>query len=272
MKEDPTFRVATDPETGQTIIAGMGELHLDIYVERMRREYKAEVTVGAPNVSYREAPTKEAPFNYRHKKQTGGSGQFAHVIGRLVPLPQEADTPYEFEDNITGGRIPSQYIPAVDKGFQAAMKKGPVAGYEIVGCKMCLDDGSYHDVDSSEMAFRIAGRDAFHEAFKKSKPCLLEPIMAVEVETPGEYQGAIVGDLNSRRGIILETEARDKYTVIRAEVPLASLFGYATVVRGLSKGMATFSMEMSRYARVPTRLAEEIISQRREKAQQMVRK
>jgi len=272
MKEDPTFRVATDPETGQTIIAGMGELHLDIYVERMRREYKAEVTVGAPNVSYREAPTKEAPFNYRHKKQTGGSGQFAHVIGRLVPLPHDADVPYEFEDNITGGRIPTQYIPAVDKGFQAAMKKGPVAGYEIVGCKMCLDDGSYHDVDSSEMAFRIAGRDAFHEAFKKSKPCLLEPIMTVEVETPGEYQGAIVGDLNSRRGIILETEARDRYTVIRAEVPLASLFGYATVVRGLSKGMATFTMEMSRYSRVPTRLAEEIISQRREKAQQMVKK
>jgi len=272
MKEDPTFRVSTDPETGQTIIAGMGELHLDVYVERIRREYRAQVTVGAPNVSYREAPTAEAEFNYRHKKQTGGSGQYAHVIGRLVPLPLDAGATYEFEDNVTGGRIPTQYIPAVNKGFQAAIKKGPLAGYEIVGCKMCLDDGSYHDVDSSEMAFRIAARDAFFEAFRKSKPCLMEPIMCVEVETPLEFQGAIVGDLNSRRGIILHAEPRDLFAVIRAEVPLASMFGYATVVRGLSKGMATFSMEMARYARVPARLAEEIIAQRREPKPQMARK
>ena len=262
MKEDPTFRVSTDPETGETVIAGMGELHLDVYIERMRREFRADVTVGAPSVSYRESPTKEAEFNYRHKKQTGGSGQFAHVVGRLIPLPDDADNTYEFEDNITGGRIPSEYIPAVNKGFQQAMKKGPVAGYEIVGCKMCLDDGSSHSVDSSEMAFRIAGRDAFTEAFKKAGPCLMEPIMMVEVEMPTESQGPIVGDLNSRRGIILETQARDTYTVVRAEVPLASMFGYATVVRGLSKGMATFSMEMSRYARVPQKLAEEIIAQR----------
>ncbi len=267
MKEDPTFRVSTDPETGQTVIAGMGELHLDVYVERMRREFKAKVTVGAPNVSYREAPTAEAEFNYRHKKQTGGSGQFAHVVGRLIPLPADADSTYEFEDNITGGRIPNEYIPAVNKGFQAAMKKGPLAGYEIVGCKMCLDDGSSHAVDSSEMAFRIAGRDAFIEAFKKAKPRLQEPIMMVEIETPSEFQGPIVGDLNSRRGIIMETVARDNYTVIRAEVPLASMFGYATVVRGQSKGMATFSMEMCRYAQVPNKLAEEIIAQRREKQQ-----
>ena len=265
MKEDPTFRVSTDPETGETVIAGMGELHLDIYIERMRREYKANVTVGAPSVSYREAPTAEAKFNYRHKKQTGGAGQFAHVVGRLVPLATDAESSYEFEDNITSGRIPSEYIPAVNKGFQAAMKKGPLGGYEVVGCKMCLDDGSYHPVDSSEMAFRTAARDAFIEAFRKSRPCLMEPIMKVEVEMPREYQGAIVGDLNSRRGIILETEARDTCAVVRAEVPLASMFGYATVVRGLSKGMATFSMEMSRYARVPAKLAEEIINQRREK-------
>lgn len=272
MKEDPTFRVSTDPETGETVIAGMGELHLDIYVERMRREFKASVTVGAPNVSYREAPTAESEFNYRHKKQTGGSGQYAHVIGRLIPLGPDADAPYEFEDNITSGRIPGEYIPAVNKGFQAAMKKGPLAGYEIVGCKMCLDDGSFHAVDSSEMAFRIAGRDAFIEAFKRSRPCLQEPIMTVEVETPTEFQGPIVGDLNSRRGIIMETTARDTYAVIRAEVPLANMFGYATVVRGLSRGMATFSMEMCRYAQVPTRLAEEIINRRREKNQQPVRK
>ncbi len=272
MKEDPTFRVSTDPETGETVIAGMGELHLDVYIERMRREFKAQVTVGAPNVSYREAPTAEAKFNYRHKKQTGGSGQFAHVIGRLIPLEADAESAYEFEDNITSGRIPTEYIPAVNKGFQAAMKKGPLAGYEIVGCKMCLDDGSAHSVDSSEMAFRTAGRDAFIEAFRKARPCLQEPIMTVEVETPSEFQGAVVGDLNSRRGIIMETIARDNYTIVRAEVPLANMFGYATVVRGLSKGMATFSMEMCRYARVPQKLAEEIIAKRRERDGQAARK
>jgi len=272
MKEDPTFRVYTDPESRQTIIAGMGELHLDVYVERIRREYKAEVSVGVPNVSYREAPTTEVQFNYRHKKQTGGSGQFAHVVGRLIPLPLASQVPYEFEDNITGGRIPSEYIPAVNKGFQAAMKEGPLAGCEITGCKMCLDDGSYHSVDSSEMAFRIAAKDAFIDAFRKSRPCLLEPLMTVEVETPLEFQGSIVGDMSSRRGIILETETRDNYTVVRAEVPLAGMFGYATVVRGLSKGMATFSMEMSRYAQVPNRIAQEIITQRREQKQQAARK
>ena len=272
MKEDPTFRVSSDPETGQTVIAGMGELHLDVYIERMRREFKAELTVGTPSVSYREAPTIESKFNYRHKKQTGGSGQYAHVIGRLIPLTQDDESSYEFEDNVKGGRIPSEYIPAVNKGFKAAMKKGPLAGYEIVSCKMCLDDGTYHPVDSSEMAFRTAARDAFIEVFKKSRPCLQEPIMTVEVEMPAEFQGPIVGDLNSRRGIILETETRDTYTVMRAEVPLANMFGYATVVRGLSKGMASFTMEMSRYAKVPARLAEEIICQRREKNQQIARK
>lgn len=272
MKEDPTFRVSTDPKTGQTIIAGMGELHLDIYVERMRREYKANVTVGIPKVSYREAPTVEAEFNYRHKKQTGGSGQFAHVVGRMIPLPQDSESTYEFEDNITSGRIPGEYIPAVNKGFQAAMKKGPLAGYEIVGCKMCLDDGSYHPVDSSELAFRTAARDAFIEVFKRSRPCLLEPIMAVEIEMSSEFQGAIVGDLNSRRGIILSTEMRGTYTVARAEVPLASMFGYATVIRGLSKGTATFTMEMSHYARVPVKISEAILEEHRQKTPQTVQK
>ncbi|MHC4743480.1 MAG: elongation factor G [Planctomycetota bacterium] len=268
MKEDPTFRISSDPETGQTVIAGMGELHLDVYIERMKREFKAEVAVGVPNVSYREAPTVEAEFNYKHKKQTGGSGQYAHVIGRLIPLPLDGECNYEFEDNIKSGRIPSEYIPAVNKGFVKAMKKGPLAGYEIVGCKMCLDDGSHHSVDSSEMAFRTAGRDAFIEAFKKSEPCLLEPIMGVELEIPVEFQGAVVGDLNSRRGIILATEARDSYAIVRAEVPLASMFGYATVIRGLSKGMGTFSMEMARYAKLPAKLAEEILRTRQESARQ----
>jgi len=263
MKEDPTFRVSSDPETGETIIAGMGELHLDVYIERMRREYRASVTVGAPNVSYREAPTREAKFDYRHKKQTGGSGQFAHVVGRLVPLDDDAEDPYEFEDNITGGRIPREYIPAVSKGFVAAMAAGPLADYEIVGCRMCLDDGSFHAVDSSEMAFRTAGREAFRQAFHRAKPVLLEPLMSVEVETPQEFQGAIVGNLNGRRGMVLSTENRENFTVIRAEVPLANMFGYATIIRSLSKGMATFSMEMSRYAQVPTQIAAEIITERR---------
>ena len=264
MKEDPTFRVSSDPETGQTIIAGMGELHLDVYVERMRREFKAEVKVGAPNVSYREASTVETTFNYKHKKQTGGSGQYAHVVGRMIPLETDAESIYDFEDNIVSGRIPREYIPAVNKGFQQAMKKGPMAGYEIIGVKMCLDDGSFHAVDSSEMAFRICARDAFVETFRKSKPCLLEPIMAVELEMPSEFQGAIVGDLNSRRGMILGTELRDTFTVVNAEVPLANMFGYATVIRGLSKGMATFTMEMKRYAKVPVKIAEEVIARRRE--------
>jgi len=263
MKEDPTFRVSSDPETGETLIAGMGELHLDVYVERMRREYKAHITVGAPNVSYREAPTIEAKFDYRHKKQTGGSGQYAHVVGRVMPLPDDADAPYEFEDNVRGGRIPREYIPAVGKGFLEALKEGPLAGYEIVKCKMCLDDGTYHTVDSSEMAFRIAAIEAFRQAFRAAKPCLLEPVMGVEVETPREFQGAIVGDLNSRRGMIHASEYRQNYCVIRAEVPLANMFGYATVVRSLSKGMATFTMEMARYSRVPRKIADEIIELRR---------
>jgi elongation factor G len=272
MKEDPTFRVSTDPETGQTIIAGMGELHLDVYIERMKREFKANVTVGAPNVSYREAPTVEASYDHRHKKQTGGSGQFAHIVGRLIPLADDAEAPYEFEDNVTGGRIPREYIPAVNKGFVAAMKEGPLAGYEITGCKMCLDDGSFHSVDSSEMAFRTAAKNAFRDVFRKSKPCLLEPIMLVEIETPLEYQGAIVGDLNSRRGIILGTESRENYAVVRVEVPLANMFGYATVIRSLSKGMATFTMEMARYARVPNSIAEEIIERRKQQQKQEAKK
>ena len=265
MKEDPTFRVSTDPETSETLIAGMGELHLDVYVERMKREYKADITVGAPNVSYREAPSQEAAFDYKHKKQTGGSGQYGHVVGRLVPLPDDAEGTYDFVDEVTQGRIPKEYIPAVNKGFQAAMKEGPLAGYEIVGCQMILTDGTYHTVDSSEMAFRTAAVGAFQEAFHKSKPHLQEPIMAVEIECPDEFQGPIVGDLNSRRGMILGTESKENYTVIRAEVPLASMFGYATIIRSLSKGMATFTMEMARYARVPNSIAEDIMTKRREK-------
>ncbi len=265
MKEDPTFRVSTDPETGETIIAGMGELHLDVYVERMRREYKASVEVGRPNVSYREAPTVTSPFDYKHKKQTGGSGQYGHVVGHMIPLPDDAENPYEFEDNVTGGRIPREFIPACNKGFEMAMKVGPLAGYEITGVKMSLEDGSYHDVDSSEMAFRTAAIEGFKQAFRGSKPVLLEPVMKVEVETPLKFQGTIVGDLNSRRGMVLGTENRGSYMVVQAEVPLANMFGYATIVRSLSQGMASFTMEMSRYARVPAKIALEIIEARAKK-------
>ncbi|MFB3894152.1 MAG: elongation factor G [Phycisphaerae bacterium] len=263
MKEDPTFRVSTDPETGETIIAGMGELHLDVYAERIRREYRADVTVGTPKVSYREAPTVEATYDYRHKKQTGGAGQFAHIKGRIIPLAPDAGASYEFEDNVKGGRVPREYIPAVDKGFQDAIRKGPLAGYEIVGVRMTLDDGAYHEVDSSEMAFRICAVEAFKQAMLRARPVLLEPIMSVEVETPPQFQGAIVGDLNSRRGLIHGTENHGAFTVVRADVPLATMFGYATVVRSLSQGMATFSMELSRYGRVPARIADEIIASRR---------
>jgi elongation factor G len=188
----------------------------------------------------------------------------------MVPLPEGSEAAYEFEDNVKGGRIPREFIPAVNKGFTAALAKGPLAGYEIINCKMCLDDGSYHDVDSSEMAFRIAAVEAFKQAFMRSKPVLLEPVMSVEIETPAQFQGTIVGDLNSRRGMIHATENRSSYTVIRAEVPLANMFGYATIVRGLSQGMATFSMELARYKQVPVKIAEEIITSRRK--EQMAQK
>ena len=264
MKEDPTFRVSTDPETSETCIEGMGELHLEIYVERMKREYKANVTVGLPKVSYREAPTIEAEYDYKHKKQTGGSGQYGHVVGRMVPINVgDEGFPFLFEDEVRQGRIPVEYIPACEKGFEEAMKKGPLAGYEIVGVKMVLEDGSYHDVDSSEMAFRIAAIAGFRQAFLRAKPVLLEPIMKVEVECPPNFQGAIVGDLNSRRGMVLGTENRETYTVVLAEVPLATMFGYSTVVRSLSQGMATFTMELARYGKVPVKIAEEIIANRK---------
>ena len=190
----------------------------------------------------------------------------------MIPLDKDAESNYEFEDNIRNGRIPSEYIPSVNKGFQAAMKKGPLAGYEIVGCKMCLDDGSYHSVDSSEMAFKTAARDAFIEVFKKSKPRLLEPIMAVEIEMPAEFQGQVIGDLNARRGVILSTENRDSCTIAQVEVPLSSMFGYATVIRSMTKGMGTFSMEMAHYAMVPVKISEEILAMRREQTGQLARK
>jgi elongation factor G len=258
-REDPTFRFHQDRETNELIISGMGELHLEIYVERIKREYKVECTVGMPKVSYREAPTKVTPFNYKHKKQTGGSGQYAHVIGAMEPLPEDSPEPFVFENKVTGGRIPSEYIPSVEKGFRDSLAKGPLAGYEVLGVKMVLQDGSYHDVDSSDMAFQICARDCFRETFRKADPVLLEPIMKVEVETPVEFQGPVTGGVSSKRGVILGTESREGYAVISAEVPLAEMFGYSNDLRSMTQGKGSFSMEFLKYQRVPSRFQEEIV-------------
>ncbi|MEZ6092966.1 MAG: elongation factor G [Pirellulaceae bacterium] len=263
-KEDPTFVVATDEETGETIIAGMGELHLEIYVERIRREYKIEVEVGAPKVSYREMPTQKVDFDYKHKKQSGGSGQFAHIKGALEPLPEDGEEQFVFEESIVSGRIPKQYIPAVEKGMRSMLDKGTLAEYPVVHFKVHLQDGSYHDVDSSEMAFQICARDCFREYFPKTKPVILEPVMRVEIEAPENFQGGIVGDLTSRRGIIESTDVQaDGNTIIICEVPLSETFGYSTDLRSLTQGQGTFSMELKGYRRTPPNIQEDVIAERR---------
>ncbi|MEX2285613.1 MAG: elongation factor G, partial [Planctomycetaceae bacterium] len=262
-REDPTFRVATDQETGQTIIAGMGQLHLDIYVERIRREYNCECLIGEPKVAYRECPTKTVEFNFKHKKQTGGSGQYAHVVGRLEPLPDDAVETYEFVDDVTQGRIPREYIPAVNHGFERGLEKGPLCECEVVGVRMILEDGSYHDVDSSEMAFNICGFNCMRDTLKKAKMALQEPIMKLEVEVPEAYQGPVTGHLSSKRGLIHNTEVREGVSVIQAEVPLAMMFDYANEVRSMTQGKGTFTMEFSRYKQVPSNLQEEVIARRR---------
>jgi len=263
-KEDPTFRVNTDEETNEVLIAGMGELHLEIYIERIRREYGVAVEVGPPKVSYREAPTQAVAFDYRHKKQTGGSGQFAHIVGMLEPLPEDSPESFVFEENVVGGRIPKQYIPSVEKGFRDSLAKGPVAEYPVVLVKMILNDGSYHEVDSSDRAFQICARDCFRETFRKSKPVLLEPIMTIEVECPENFQGPIVGDITSRRGIITSTDMVDGASRITAEVPLSETFGYATDLRSMTQGQGVFSMELACYRRVPAGLQEEIVAERKQ--------
>jgi elongation factor G len=268
-KEDPTFRRATDDETGETVIAGMGELHLEIYVERIRREYGVEVEVGAPRVSYRESATREAEYNFRHKKQTGGSGQFAHIIGKLAPIVDEDEEEnYIFDENIVGGRIPKEYIPAVNKGFKAAMAKGPLGEFPIVKIRATLDDGKFHDVDSSEMAFQICARNCFRETFLKTKPVLLEPIMKIEIESPPDFQGPVAGELSKRRGLVLSTDLRGDSATILAEVPLAETFGYSTDLRSMTQGQGTFSMEFCKYKQVPKSIQEKIIEDR--KAEQLV--
>lgn len=262
-KEDPTFRVENDEETNEILISGMGELHLEVYVERIRREYGVVVEVGAPKVSYREAPTQEVEFNYKHKKQTGGSGQYAHIVGRMVPLPEDSEEAYEFEENIVQGRIPKQYIPSIDKGFRNSLKKGPVAQYPVVGVKMVVDDGTYHDVDSSDKAFQICAQDCFRETFRKAGPSLLEPIMNVEIECPEKFQGTVVGDITSRRGIIASTEGREDEAIIIAEVPLSETFGYATDLRSMTQGQGVFSMELLCYRKMPVNLQEVIVAEKK---------
>jgi elongation factor G len=262
-REDPTFRVATDDETGETVIAGMGELHLDIYVERIRREFKVDVEVGAPKVSYREAPTKSTAYDYKHKKQSGGSGQYAHIIGNLEPLEEESAETFTFEDKVVGGRVPREYIPSVEKGFRAVLGKGPIAGFPIVGVKATLVDGSYHDVDSSDMAFQICARAGFREAFLNTKPVLLEPIMKMEVEVPADFQGPVTGELNKRRGLIISTETVGNTSTIIAEVPLAETFGYSTDLRSMTQGQGVFTMEFSKYRPTPGNIQKEIVEERK---------
>ncbi len=262
-REDPTFRVATDDETGETVIAGMGELHLDIYVERIRREFKVDVEVGAPKVSYREAPTKSTAYDYKHKKQSGGSGQYAHIVGHLEPLPEEETENFIFEDKVIGGRVPREYIPSVEKGFRAVLDKGPIAGFPIVSVKATLEDGSYHDVDSSDMAFQICARAGFREAFLATKPVLLEPIMKMEVEVPADFQGPVTGELNKRRGLIVSTETVGNTSTIIAEVPLAETFGYSTDLRSMTQGQGVFTMEFSRYRPTPGNIQKEIVEERK---------
>ncbi len=264
-REDPTFRVMTDDETNETVIAGMGELHLEIYVERIKREYKVEVEVGAPKVSYREAPTTVAEYNYKHRKQTGGSGQYAHIVGRLEPLPDDAEDVFEFENKVSQGRIPKEYIPSVEKGFRASISKGPIAGFPIVGIKGILEDGSYHDVDSSDMAFQACARGCFRETFLNTKPVLLEPIMKVEIEVPSAYQGTVAGELTSRRGLIVSTEIQGVNAVIEGEVPLSETFGYSTDLRSMTQGQGTFTMEFLKYRRVPGNIQTEIVAEKKKR-------
>ncbi|GAB3211550.1 elongation factor G [Marinactinospora thermotolerans] len=266
-EEDPSFQVSTDEETGQTIIAGMGELHLEVLVNRMRDDFKVEANIGKPQVAYRETIRKKVEkVEYTHKKQTGGSGQFGRVIIDLEPIAADGDSDgagYEFVNNITGGRIPREYIPSVDAGCQEAAGFGVLAGYPLVGVKVTLQDGAYHDVDSSELAFKVAGSMAFKEAARKASPVLLEPVMAVEVTTPEDYMGDVIGDLNSRRGQIQSMEERAGARVVKAQVPLSEMFGYVGDLRSRTQGRANYTMVFDSYAEVPSNVSQEIVAKAR---------
>lgn len=265
-KEDPTFRVHRDEESNETIISGMGELHLEVYIERMKREFNCEVISGQPQVAYRETIGTAAPYDYTHKKQTGGSGQYAKVVGSIEPLGADnLDKTYEFKNNVVGGRIPKEFIPAVDKGFQEQLSKGALIGFPIVGVRCILDDGAYHDVDSSEMAFRICAMAAFREAYMKANPTALEPIMKLEVSAPEEFQGNVMGQINQRRGMILGSNSHEGFATVEAEVPLSEMFGYSSDLRSNTQGKGEFTMEFSRYAPVPRNLQEELVKKYQEK-------
>ena len=261
-KEDPTFHTYVDPESNETIIQGMGELHLDVYIERMRREYKCEVETGMPQVAYREAISQRADFNYTHKKQTGGSGQFGRVAGFIEPTSEQD---YEFVDQIKGGAIPSEFIPSCDKGFRAAVKKGTLIGFPIVGVRVTINDGQTHPVDSSDMAFQAAAIGAFREAYKKANPIVLEPIMKVSIEGPQEFQGNIFGLINQRRGIILSSTEDEQFTRVDAEVPLSEMFGFSTILRSSTQGKAEYSMEFAKYGKAPQSVTETLIKAYEEK-------
>ena len=260
-QEDPTFRVHTDQETAQTILSGMGELHLEVLVDRMLREFNVDASVGKPQVAYRETITKEVTTTYTHKKQTGGSGQFAEV--EIDVRPAQPGEGYTFDDNISGGRIPKEYIPAVDAGIKEAMTSGVLAGFPVVDIQVELNDGKFHDVDSSDMAFKIAGTMAFKEAARKARPALLEPIMAVEVVTPDDYLGGVVGDLNSRRGQVQGTEQRGNNQVVNALVPLSEMFGYVGDLRTMSSGRANYTMQFDSYQQMPASVQEEVVTRLR---------
>jgi elongation factor G len=263
-KEDPTFRVHQDEESQQTIISGMGELHLDIYMERMKREYACEVIAGKPQVAYRETIGQRAEIAYTHKKQTGGSGQFARVVGFMEPLPDDAVENYEFVDEIVGGSIPREYIPACDKGFREGIKKGRLIGFPVVGVRCTIIDGQFHAVDSSEMAFKTAALQGFREAYAQAKPVVLEPIMKVEVETPSEFQGTVVGQVNQRRGVIQDTVSDADSVTVTALVPLNTMFGYSTDLRSATQGKGTFTMEFAKYAPLPRQEQDEMVKKYKE--------
>ncbi len=262
MREDPTFRVHTDIESSQTIISGMGELHLEIYTERIRREYKADVQVGQPQVNYRETIQAKVEMDHIHKKQTGGAGQYAAVVGEVYPLPENAEELFEFQNSVKGGNIPSEFISSCEKGFRDTVERGPLAGFQVIRVGVRLTDGRHHAVDSSDMAFRICSRDALREAIRNANPLILEPIMRVEVETPSEYQGPVIGDLSSRRGIISGTDARGNLALVYCSVPLSEMFGYSTDLRSATAGKASFSMEFERYAPCPKTIQEKVIAER----------
>jgi elongation factor G len=257
-EEDPTFRVKTDRETGQTIISGMGELHLEIIVDRMKREFKVEANVGKPQVAYRETIRQQAEEEGKYIRQTGGRGQYGHCWLRV--MPNEPGKGYEFVNKVVGGTVPREYIPAIDKGCNEALQSGVLAGYPMVDVKVEVFDGSYHDVDSSEMAFKIAASMGFKEACRKAKPVLLEPVMSVEVVTPEDYMGEVVGDLNRRRGRINAMEQRGNARVVQADVPLAEMFGYATDLRSATQGRAAYTMQFKHYEEVPNSVAQEIMA------------